>query len=175
MPKKASMEDKRDPQELLRMPPDGGEKKSDILLQFASPLLKGDDTIGEAKKVLYMAIIAWNLSLLPPHRRAKALASLFESHSLATQISGKKIISDLVERKQNDFAQHEWMINEIDLATAKNGKTQLSVSYVKLGEGDERRAVLSMIDGIGMEEGREIIERINIERANAAKQQQNPI
>ena len=160
---------------LLPVSPSNEEKKSDTLVRFAEPLIYGDEDLFEMEALISIAVLSWNISYLSPHRCVKKIALMMKDFPLPDQILTRKVIADLIERKKKLFVEHDWIIADVNLEAGKNGKMQLTVSYAMLGEGEERSAILSTIDGTDKEKGRVIIEDIITKRANAAIQHQNSI
>lgn len=93
--------------EIVENPPDQA-KMSGVLLEFAAPLLERFEPEISAEKIIGVAIVAWNLSLLPEAEHSRLLDELAGKMSLNTE--GVKEMNDaitwLVDRKRKHFTEH---------------------------------------------------------------------
>ena len=81
---------------VVRNTPDA-EKMSEVLIQFAKPLLKEDDDLEQHRKAYLLATLAWNLAILPEAQRREDL----ERGELAKTFGpeGIALMRALIERK----------------------------------------------------------------------------
>ncbi|MFH1673183.1 MAG: hypothetical protein ABIF87_07140 [Pseudomonadota bacterium] len=91
--------------------PQGAEKMSEVLQDFAAPLLNECDDDESVKKALAVAIIVWNLSLLPEKDRAEAIENLSSelapSDNAADTALTTHYIEMMMERRQKLFPDNK--------------------------------------------------------------------
>jgi hypothetical protein len=96
----------------ILVPISTGEKMSEVLEEFAAPLLEGVDSPEELKKALVIAMIAWNYSLLDEARRAEPDAAC---QALCADPVGKEVLERLLIRKQELFPDNHRAILDFEL------------------------------------------------------------
>lgn len=88
-------------------------KLSEVLVEFAEPLMKDAQTAKHVEADLVMAILAWNISLLPEEDRAafikKAITSL-PRRQRRWSFELEQCIQMLLERKQALFPDDKRMV-----------------------------------------------------------------
>lgn len=100
-------------------------KMSEVLIEFAQPLLKVARTPEQFRTAIGIAGIAWNSALLPDQEIEKQLVSLLpESKPEYDDIL--PIMEMLKERKQRDFAEYNLIIVDYQIS-GKAPNYQLSV------------------------------------------------
>jgi hypothetical protein len=106
--------------EILVAPPDQA-KMSEVLLEFAAPLLDRFESEIPVNKIIGVAIIAWNLSMFPEEDYKRHLDEIAGKLSLdAKGVKGMiDVMGWLVDRKRRHFAQHkkhilDYRLSELD-------------------------------------------------------------
>jgi len=86
----------------------GGQKMSEVIIDFAQPLLDQVYDDQAKKKILAFAVTAWNVALLPKDERAKLMEELIQSQKRLAGTREEKylraMLEMLVERKRTHFA-----------------------------------------------------------------------
>lgn len=109
--------------------PEGIQKMSQIILDFARPLLVGidlDDEV-EIERVVHLACIAWNMALVLEETPGTTLQDILkdltapEDDALDFFEETKQDLEMLVRRKQRHFAQHKRFIQNYYTGFDKNG------------------------------------------------------
>lgn len=91
--------------------PEGEVKMSEVILDFVAPYMAELETDEESRKLIGVAVIAWNIALLPEEERAVAVDKLLDQATFASISSDlKPFIYELVERKNTYFADIERFI-----------------------------------------------------------------
>lgn len=91
--------------------PPGTAKMSDVLDDFVEPY--GDDnmTLAERRNLLGLAMVAWNLAILPKQERQKMMAQFFaESLKVddpSIQREMESLVKAMITRKQDRFAENQ--------------------------------------------------------------------
>jgi hypothetical protein len=106
-------------------------KLSEVILQFCRPLLNNCPTLEEEEKLLNVAIISWNLGILPDEEAAKLKenmkAGLLPGDTDASK-DMEEIIAYLVARKKREFASDLRIILNYNITT-KGDNLHLDVAY----------------------------------------------
>jgi hypothetical protein len=95
-----------------RMMPGSLQKMSQVILEFARPLLDSADGDAEYRNALAFAVLAWNASLVPEERRKE----LVHKHSSAFARAGgdlvaiQKAFSDLILRKEQAYPEVQRLV-----------------------------------------------------------------
>jgi hypothetical protein len=105
--------------------PSGKEKMSEVLEEFAQPYLDlVDDSLEMQNKVIAMAVLAWNSTLLPRKERKAALEDLFSNLSLQDEEAeedGRQVLKDMIKRKTRYFRANKRFILSYDMSKTKEG------------------------------------------------------
>ena len=105
--------------------PRGKEKMSEVLEEFAQPYLDlVDDSLEMQNKVIAMAVLAWNFTLLPRKERKAAVEDLVSS--LASQDEEmeedtRQIVKEMIKRKERYFRANKRFILSYDISKTKDG------------------------------------------------------
>ena len=105
--------------------PRGKEKMSEVLEEFAQPYLDlVDDSLEMQNKVIAMAVLAWNFTLLPRKERKAAVEDLVSS--LASQDEEmeedtRQIVKEMIKRKKRYFRANKRFILSYDISKTKDG------------------------------------------------------
>ncbi len=105
--------------EKIVISPTGEAKMSDALTDFVEPYRQEADTEEAQRKLLELAIMAWNVSLLSePEQQEMVDRILAEGFSAATEElkqGMKDILNQLIARKKQHFSENQRMIVDFDL------------------------------------------------------------
>ena len=117
--------------QVIHAPP-GELKMSEVLEDFVAPWVKHDTSMLEHKNLLSLAIVAWNVALLPEADRElrtdKFLTALIPSNQRENLPLARRFVAELVERKLNDFAPIRRFIYSCKLTELGNGQRHISVA-----------------------------------------------
>lgn len=110
---------------------DEPEKMSAVILDFAQPYIEkyGDD-FNKLYKLVSLAIMVWNISLLPEedHKDAiEKMAAVFGEDDPEAKQAGILIIKSLLDRKRRLFADNKRVIMNYELTTLEDGTPNLTV------------------------------------------------
>jgi hypothetical protein len=117
------------PQALVRSV-ETGEKMSQVLEEFAQPLLRDAQSLDELKKALLVAMVAWNHSLLD---EAAAAESEMASRLFANP-NFRPVLNALIARKKQLYPHNRRFILDYELV-ADGAGLQLNVvsSWLEIG------------------------------------------
>ncbi|MEL6815997.1 MAG: hypothetical protein AAFP03_14485 [Cyanobacteria bacterium J06598_3] len=91
--------------------PPGAAKMSDVLDDFVEPYGHDEMTLSERKNLLGLAMVAWNLAILPKAERQKMMAQFFaESLKVddpSVQREMESLIKAMITRKLDRFAENK--------------------------------------------------------------------
>ena len=120
--------------ELINNPP-GTEKMSQVVLNFAEPIMNGlsdDDEDDVAfRNIIGLAIFVWNASLLPGKEREKALEQAFEFVAGSDAKDFAMLhhsIDALMKRKKKYFSKNKRFIVDYQITTSKRQRHLYVVS-----------------------------------------------
>jgi len=110
---------------VVEVPP-GAEKMSDVIIDFARPLLEHTKNTQEEKKAIQTAILCWNLSFLPKGSQTKSLDKIKESLSSPDSpdqaiAEFDEIVEFLLDRKQSLFPEINRMIVDYEFVDTPRG------------------------------------------------------
>lgn len=83
-----------------------------IFRQYAEPMFDGAATKEEIIIGCKIAMLAWNLASLPPHKRPPFLAPALQTMPIEIQAMFRQYLSMLIERKEQQFEQYQWFIGD---------------------------------------------------------------
>ena len=98
-----------------------GIKMSEVLEEFVEPYSDSVETEDVYRKLLTLAVFAWNLTLLPDQDKDFGLGELLESLSEEEGDDVRRIIEGMMFRKQRFFPQHNRMIVGFELTDLGEG------------------------------------------------------
>ena len=107
-----------------------GEKMSEVILDFAEPLLENVEGNEGTEKTMCMAILVWNISLMPKDEQKNAIEDILNNlckDELGLRKDMEDVINMLIERKKKYFSKNKRFIINYEIGT-KNGKPWLNVA-----------------------------------------------
>ncbi|SRR5579883_163044 len=119
----------------------GVEKMSEVLLEFIEPYREYVDTKAAMKRLIGMAVMAWNTSLEPENEQEEMVEEIVneivkdDDEELKKQ--AKQILEELITRKKSYFSENKRMIMDVTI-NKKAGKDQLSVISNLIETTDEK-------------------------------------
>ena len=105
----------------------GGTKMSEVLLDFAAPLLSDDMGRVAYEDALNIAAVAWNAAVMPPDEREKLLAETVSValHRAPPLPDGRAflehLIDMLIQRKQEHFGHIRRFIMDLEISDRPGG------------------------------------------------------
>ena len=107
----------RFPDENFVVQPGGEEKISEVLMEFIEPYIKSLKTDEEHKKLITLAIVAWNTALLPEEEQQEMVdEALSKAVPPDTRTPLKRIMNQLIERKKKYFSDNKRFILGYELS-----------------------------------------------------------
>ncbi|MBD2156163.1 hypothetical protein [Leptolyngbya sp. FACHB-16] len=111
--------------------PKGEAKMSEVLEAFVEPYIGDHLTLNQRQSLFQIAVIAWNIPLLPEEEQQSAqdmiIQQLSDGRDPQFQLEVQEMVAELVERKRTQFAQHKRYIFDFEL---KETKDQFHLSVV---------------------------------------------
>ena len=123
------------PQESYR-----ARKMSEVLLDFAEPLLNTIDNDELFEDVISFAIICWNASFLPEKEQKKIISSLVDEMAKSDVLLRLSIGSDvrmLLERKRRFFADEKRMVVNYEIIEENGSRRLLAMSAFTNDKADK--------------------------------------
>jgi hypothetical protein len=111
---------------LVLFEPPGQAKMSDVLMTFIKPYEDTWENLDELRELLGVAIVAWNAAIEPDHW-GEAVQSALAKLPPDDREECQSMIAELVERKQQFFAQNRRLIIDYELSPLPDGQPYLSV------------------------------------------------
>ena len=92
----------------VEIDPQGEDKMSEVLLEFVAPYREFLDTEEEHRKLLTVAIIAWDASFLPDQQRQEFVDKVLDAGIPTVEVGEglKAIVDALIARKQAHFSEY---------------------------------------------------------------------
>lgn len=120
------------PKDKIRFVKGTGEKMSEVLLDFAEPLLAEleDEDYKSMGKAISFAMAIWNSSLLPENEQKKGLEDILEivgEDDPEMRNVGEYIVRMLLDRKKKYFPNNKRFIIDYEFGM-KNGQSRLNVA-----------------------------------------------
>jgi hypothetical protein len=110
--------------------PNSKRKMSEILTDFIAPYASKATTEERYRKLVSVAVVAWNASLFPPEERRLMLDSVIDKTMPSGAEDMKMVIQGLIQRKERYFSDIQRVILSYDLTMTKEG-SQLSVASTR--------------------------------------------
>jgi hypothetical protein len=98
-----------------------GVKMSEVLEAFIEPYMEFAETEESFQKLVTIAVVAWNTSLLPRNEQTKVVNDLLQSLPPETQADAKSIVKELMRRKRRYFSKIRRAIIDFEVADTKDG------------------------------------------------------
>ena len=110
----------------------GELKMSEVLEEFTAPYLEETHTYKDRKKVIELAIIAWNVAIIPTHdwrlELTKVVNQLMPNTSQSLRQDMQAILGEMIERKLELFGTINRMIVSYELKETKHSYELLVAS-----------------------------------------------
>lgn len=101
------------------------QKMSEVILDFAEPLLSMASNDEEIKKSIGLAILIWNLSLLPTEGQSEQLEQFWPSLQADSGDEhvedARSIVASLLKRKELHFQDHKRAILDYHISDTRDG------------------------------------------------------
>jgi hypothetical protein len=107
--------------------PSGEQKMSEVLDEFVEPFkdLFGSDTLEGHRKLLNLAVAAWNIALFPEDEQAQYIEELIEKGFKKLNAEDKKLtrslIQSMIDRKNSHFPGIKRAILSFELTDTGDG------------------------------------------------------
>lgn len=117
--------------EQIVLEPEGEVKMSEVLTDFIEPYREEADTEQAYRRLLTLAVMAWNASLFPKEEQQDMVDKILNEgipeadEELKEEL--KEILSELISRKQRYFSEYKRMIIDFNFKNI-GGKYHLSVA-----------------------------------------------
>jgi len=99
--------------------PKGQVKMSKVLEKFIDPYLETAQTFEDRETLLNIAVIAWNLALMPEGDRQKAMDDMFKGaanfEDILMQKEAKALIQEMIDHKLEHFANVQRFIVDFEI------------------------------------------------------------
>ena len=107
----------------MRYEPSGVVKMSQVVIDFIEPYVEYAETYEAYQKLVSVAIVAWNTALFPEKKQKAIVKKMMKSLSLPRSDARdmKGIIQELIERKNERFAEHNRIIVEYHVTETRDG------------------------------------------------------
>ena len=105
------LHDPRSLQPIIVLTPPGQEKRSEVLLRFAEPLLQDlNDDVEKFRFAIQLSVLVWNLATFPPAERKAATDVTIKTAPLWFRPLVKQYLATMMARKETLFAEYRWYI-----------------------------------------------------------------
>ena len=109
-----------------------GVKMSEVLDAFVEPYKEFADTGESFRKLMAIAVVAWNVSLLPKGERREMVEEMLGALPEEARADGRQIVKELVRRKKRHFSEYKRMVIDFEVADTGDGY-QLIVASTAYG------------------------------------------
>ncbi len=108
------------------------KKASATMLEYAAPLLEMAENEKDAEIAVKMALISWNLYMMPEEKRPGIIAEFASTYKI-TDIE-YELIDNMMERKKDLFDEYNFFVTDHELDFYSDGSLNLSVVVAMPGE-----------------------------------------
>ena len=109
------------PDSIMAMPPLGGIKMSEVLMEFVEPYSGQWQTAEELTKLLGVAVIAWNATLLPRREQAAFIDEAVNKVPLEVCSDMRTFLDQMIQRKITHFASNKRVIVDYQVSMTPAG------------------------------------------------------
>jgi len=120
------------PGALIVAPPAGERKMSEVLLEFVEPYSEEWRTAEEVKKLLSVALVAWNAALYSGSKREQLIQQILEVVPPEVRSEMRAIIEKMIQRKVSHFASNRRMIVDYKVTMTREGPHLSVVSTLEI-------------------------------------------
>jgi hypothetical protein len=120
--------------------PEGYEKLSTVVWEFIEPHRKYANTYESLKKLIVLAILAWNASMLPDDEAKDFVDKVVDSQPLSKSDHDMMIsvVNDLIKRKKKYFSQYTRDILDYELIETEDEFRLSIVSFLDTDSKSEK-------------------------------------
>ncbi|MEW6419309.1 MAG: hypothetical protein AB1480_14555 [Nitrospirota bacterium] len=107
----------------------GRVKMSEVLLDYAEPLLKEADNIKSRHVAISMAVLCWNISLMPEDKQKEMIEDVLAKilKTSGDYDATRSIMIMLIERKKMFFSEYSNYIVDYEISLTDGGNLHLTV------------------------------------------------
>ena len=107
----------------VRYEPSGVAKMSEVVIDFIEPYADYAETYEAYQKLVMIAIIAWNTTLLPEKEQKPMVKKMIKGLPLSRSDARdtKGVMKELMERKKKHFAEHTRTILDYQVTETRHG------------------------------------------------------
>ncbi len=113
-------------------------KMSEVVLEFAEPLLEALDDDSHFKHGIAMAVFCWNLTFLPPNEQEAAMNDIVKrmaGRDVFKRVGLREAVRAMLDRKKALYADDNRLIVNCEVVKEKSGPRLLVMSSpIKDGE-----------------------------------------
>ena len=116
--------------------PEGYEKMSEVVQDFIEPYMEYATTRETMGRLILLAILAWNASMLPDDKAKAIVKGAVNSQPLSKSDREMmiRVLEELIQRKKKHFAHYTRQILDYDLTETEDGFHLSIVSFVDADE-----------------------------------------
>jgi hypothetical protein len=96
-------------------------KMSAVLLDFIAPYAEQWETEEELRKLLSLAVVAWNAALVSGSHRRAFIESVLEVVPPRVHQEMRALLEEMIRRKEHHFASHQRMIVDFHVTMTREG------------------------------------------------------
>jgi hypothetical protein len=96
-------------------------KMSAVLLDFIAPYAEQWETEDDLRKLLSLAVVAWNAALVSGSNRREVMDSLLAVVSPSVRQEMKALIEQMIHRKEHHFATNQRLIVDFQVTMTREG------------------------------------------------------
>ena len=111
-------------------PTPDGLKMSEVLEAFVRPYVEHAATEDALTSLVGTAVVAWNATLFPEEDRQSVLDEAVAGFPREARVDGRRLVEDLMERKETHFARYRRAILDFEVVDKGNSWRLLVVSTV---------------------------------------------
>src|SRR5262245_41224919 len=101
--------------------PGGAEKMSEVLMRFVEPYSQYWQTEDQLRRVLSVALVAWNAAVASGSDRDALIQSSLEAVPADVREDMRAIIAEMMQRKEAQFASNKRLIVDYQLTMTPTG------------------------------------------------------
>jgi hypothetical protein len=94
---------------------------SEVFRRFAEPILDGATQLTDITAACRLAMLAWNLAMVPPHTRLQLVSDAVKMLSNAEQLPTRQCLEVFIARKEQLFGAYRWCIGDVHVESCRRG------------------------------------------------------
>ena len=94
---------------------------SEVFRRFVDPWLTGVTQLTDIQARCSLAMLAWNLAVLPTPTRKELVSTTVEVVPVEEQDDARQCLAEFITRKEQLFSEYRWYIGDVHVESCRRG------------------------------------------------------